>query len=120
RRIGDLGAFDRHVVIDAVENARAARERELVERADRNHVRSVITRASCRPSPRSLPFASLRVGMTCHFAVSAPAFTRATCAIRSRMRFEYPHSLSYQARILCMFGPTERVNVVSMIDECAL
>src|SRR5438552_17244794 len=46
-------------------------------------------------------------------------FTRATYAIKSRIRFEYPHSLSYHARILCMWGSTERVNVVSRIDECA-
>src|SRR5947209_19937957 len=51
---------------------------------------------------------------------SASFFTLAIYAIRSRIRFEYPHSLSYHDRILCMYWPTERVNVVSTIDEFAL
>src|SRR5438876_854352 len=50
---------------------------------------------------------------------SDSCFTRATYAIRSKIRLEYPHSLSYHARILCMCGSTERVKVVSTIEECA-
>src|ERR1051326_28297 len=37
RRVGDARPFERHVVVDAVEDARPARDAEIVERADADH-----------------------------------------------------------------------------------